>query len=141
LLNDRKKPDFFGNYLENRKFESQNNSGLKVARFKFLMIFCLLAGLLESNHIPVISVFSKYLNASFTAEKVYAEDATKEAENNRIEFIKDYFHHFTVYSFKLPEYLLGDKQHILYQQKSPSCFYPDVLTPPPDLAFSRYFNS
>jgi aromatic ring-opening dioxygenase catalytic subunit (LigB family) len=105
---------------------------VKTIVLKYLTVICLLLGMLESNHIPVVSVFSKQVQAADQRDIGSAEDPVKESETLRIESVKDYLHEFITFNFNQPVFLVPIKRTALYKSKFPYCFYPDVLTPPPN---------
>lgn len=105
---------------------------LRAKAFTYGIIFCLLIGILESNGIPVLSVFGKSTQATEQTDNNNAEDPVKESENLRVETAKPWLHHTVIYSFNQPVFLLPVGQPIGYLAKLWYSFCPDVLTPPPN---------
>lgn len=104
---------------------------MKTVVFKYFTAICLLLGILESNNIPVVSIFGNQICAAKQTD-TGTEDPVKESETLRVETNKDYLHQIIDFSFFEPVFHLTIKHPVLYKTKFPYCFYPDVLTPPPN---------
>jgi len=96
---------------------------------KYLVIWILLAGLLESNRVPIISILCthiKVLKVNKEAEPVSETETINEAS------VKEYIHTSLIYTFALPVYKVSVAYPVKYAADFSYSFYPDVLTPPPN---------
>jgi hypothetical protein len=113
-------------------FCTQNGGKVKTQWFRYAIIFGLILSMLESNNIPVLSVFNNLTAATTPNEDDSAEAPVKEAESMKIESAKDYPHEVFNFSFNEPVVVLTVQHPDLFKTKYPYTFYPDVPTPPPN---------
>jgi len=88
--------------------------------------------MLESNNIPVISVFSNFAGVTAPNDDNKADDPIKESETLKTESAKDYLHQVYDFNFDEPVVVLVMQHPALFKTKFPYTFYPDVPTPPPN---------
>jgi hypothetical protein len=91
----------------------------------------LLIGVLESNGIPVLSVFGKTITSTEQNTNKQADDKGKESEILRIE-ASSRLHQYTAFNFTQLIFLLPVNCHPGFTSKFPDTFYSEVLTPPPN---------
>lgn len=96
------------------------------------MVIGLVLSILESNHIPVVSMFSSFAGVTAQTEDNKAEDPVKESETVKIESAKDYLHEVYNFSFVEPVLVMVINHPVMFKAKFPYTFYPDVPTPPPN---------
>lgn len=88
--------------------------------------------MLESNNIPVVSMFSSFAGVSTQTDDNKADDPIKESETMKTESAKDYLHQVFDFNFDEPVVVLLTQHPALFKTKFPYTFYPDVPTPPPN---------
>lgn len=113
-------------------FCARNSVDVKTHWFKYAIIFGLILGLLESNNVPVISVFNTFTAVPAQTDDNSAEDPVKESESLKIEWAKDYLQEVFNFSFDEPVAVVTVTHPALFKTKFPYTFYPDVPTPPPN---------
>jgi hypothetical protein len=104
---------------------------LKTSFLKYLALSFLLAIMLESSHIPVISVFGQHISTSINGDDNSAEDPIKETESLRTESARDYLHQLTFFSFDEPVFLLPVNTNCVANDRVSYWHYAEVPTPPP----------
>jgi len=88
--------------------------------------------MLESNNIPVVSMFSSVAGVSAQTDDDKADEPIKESETMKTESAKDYLHQVYNFKFDEPVVVLVMQHPALFKTKYPYTFYPDVPTPPPN---------
>jgi len=88
--------------------------------------------MLESNNIPVLSIFNNITAVAGSNDDDSAEAPVKESETIKIESAKDYLHEVYNFNFNEPVVVMTTEHPALFKTKYPYTFYPDVPTPPPN---------
>lgn len=104
---------------------------MKTSFLKYLALSFLLAIMLESSHIPVVSIFGQHISASINGDDNSAEDPIKETESLKVETARDYLHELTFFSFNEPVILLPYFSKGVVNDRASYWHYAEVLTPPP----------
>ena len=105
---------------------------MKTQWFKYAIIFGLILSMLESNNIPVFSIFNTFTAVIAPKDDDSAEAPVKESETMKTESAKDYLHQVFNFSFDEPVMVMASQHPALFKTKFPYTFYPDVPTPPPN---------